>query len=88
MIETVGIKFKDGGKIYDFDSNEIKFKKGDYVIVETVRGTECGIVAKENRKISEDNINKPLKKVIRAASAEDVKTLEENKKKEKEAFRV
>ncbi len=88
MIETVGIKFKDGGKIYDFDANEIKFKKGDYAIVETVRGTECGIVAKENRKISEDNINKPLKKVIRAASAEDVKTLEENKKKEKEAFRV
>ena len=46
MIETVGIRFKDGGKIYDFDADGKKFEKGDYAIVETVRGMECGIVAK------------------------------------------
>ena len=88
MIETVGIRFKEGGKIYDFDADSITFKKGDYAVVETVRGMECGLVAKENHKVNEDDINKPLKKVIRAATDEDVKNLEENKKKEKEAFKI
>lgn len=88
MIETVGIRFKDGGKIYDFDADGIEFKKGDYAVVETVRGMECGLVARENRKISEDNITKPLKKVIRNADDEDIRILEENKTKEKEAFKI
>ena len=82
MVETVGIRFKDGGKIYDFDADGKKFEKGDYAIVETVRGMECGLVAKANHKTNEDDITKPLKKVARAATEEDVKTLSENKEKE------
>ena len=88
MIETVGIRFKDGGKIYDFDADGKQFAKGDYAIVETVRGMECGLVAKANHKTNEDDITKPLKKVIRAATEEDVKALAENKEKEKEAFKI
>ncbi|MBR5246517.1 MAG: stage 0 sporulation family protein [Clostridia bacterium] len=88
MIETVGIRFKEGGKIYDFDADGKKFDKGDYAIVETVRGMECGMVAKPNHGTNEDDINKPLKKVIRVATEEDVKTLNENKEKEKEAFKI
>lgn len=88
MIETIGIRFKKGGKVYDFDADGHIFSKGDYAVVETVRGVECGIVAKENRKISEDSIVKPLKKVIRPASPDDIKRLEENKEKEKEAFKI
>lgn len=88
MIETVGIRFKDGGKIYDFDADGKKFDKGDYAIVETVRGMECGLVAKANHGTNEDDITKPLKKVIRVATEEDIKTLAENKEKEKEAFKT
>ena len=88
MIETVGIRFKDGGKIYDFDADGIKFNKGDFAMVETVRGIECGKVAKANHKINEDDINQPLKKVIRVANENDIKTLAENKEKEQEAFKV
>ena len=88
MIETVGIRFKEGGKIYDFDADGKKFNKGDYAIVETVRGMECGTVAKPNHGTNEDDINKPLKKVIRVATEQDVKALFENKEKEKEAFKI
>ncbi len=88
MVETVGIRFKDAGKIYDFDADGKKFNKGDYAIVETVRGMECGMVAKPNHGTNEDDINKPLKKVIRVATEEDIKTLHENKEKEKEAFKI
>lgn len=88
MIETVGIRFKEGGKIYDFDADGMKFNKGDYAMVETVRGIECGLVAKPNHGVNEDNITKPLKKVIRVATEADKKTLEENKAKEKDAFGI
>ena len=88
MIETVGIRFKDGGKIYDFDADGMKFNKDDYAMVETVRGIECGRVAKENHKVNEDNITQPLKKVIRVATENDIKTLKENKEKEKDAFKL
>lgn len=88
MIETIGIRFKEGGKIYDFDADGMKFEKGDYAMVETVRGIECGLVAKANHGVSEDNITKPLKKVIRVATEADIKTLEENKAKEKDAFGI
>ncbi len=88
MIETIGIRFKEGGKIYDFDADGMKFEKGDYAMVETVRGIECGLVAKANHSVNEDNITKPLKKVIRVATEADIKTLEENKAKEKDAFGI
>lgn len=88
MIETVGIRFKKGGKVYDFDADGNTFNKGDYAVVETVRGLECGLVARANHQINEDDVTKPLKKVIRHASSEDVKNLEENKVKEKEAFKI
>lgn len=88
MIETVGIRFKEGGKIYDFDADGMKFNKGDYAIVETVRGMECGLVAKANHGTNEDDITKPLKKVIRIATEKDIKDLAENKVKEKEAFKI
>lgn len=88
MIEIVGIRFKEGGKIYDFDADGKQFNKGDYAIVETVRGMECGLVAKANHGTNEDDITKPLKKVIRVATEEDIKALAENKEKEKEAFKI
>ena len=88
MIETVGIRFKEGGKIYDFDADGKKFNKDDYAMVETVRGIECGLVAKPNHGVNEDNITKPLKKVIRVATEADIKTLQENKAKEKDAFGI
>lgn len=88
MIETVGIRFKDGGKIYDFDADGIILNKGDYAIVETVRGMECGFVAKENHGVTEDSITKPLKKIIRKATDEDINSLMENKEKQKEAFKT
>lgn len=63
MIETVGIRFKEGGKVYDFDADGNKFNKGDYAVVETVRGLECGLVARANRGLPEDDIVKPLKRL-------------------------
>lgn len=86
--EVIGVRFKEVGKIYYFDPDGIAFSLGQRVIVETIRGVECGEVAMANRKITNSQIVKPLKKVIRPASDADLQQLDENKQKEKQAFSV
>ncbi|MCQ2476374.1 MAG: stage 0 sporulation family protein [Clostridia bacterium] len=85
MAEIVGIRFKEVGKVYYFDPNGTTFEKGDHAIVETVRGIECGEVAIENKEVSDEELVKPLKKIIRPANDNDVKIYNENKQKEKDA---
>lgn len=86
MAEIIGVRFKDGGKIYYFDPDGKAFQKGEKVIVETVRGIECGDVAVANNTVDEEEIVHPLKKAIRLANNEDRKTVEKNRKLEAEAF--
>ena len=88
MAEVVGIRFKEVGKVYYFDPDSMKFKKGDKAIVETARGVECGEVAMENREVPEEEIVKPLKRIICAATEADLKIVAENREKEKKAFDI
>ncbi|BCI61307.1 stage 0 sporulation family protein [[Clostridium] leptum] len=88
MTEVIGIRFKNIGKIYYFDPAGNQVQKGQRVIVETARGVECGEVVMSNRQVEDEEIVKPLKPVIRMATKEDIKRLEENARKEKEAFRI
>lgn len=88
MIEVVGIRFKSVGKIYYFAPNGIEFKKGEYAVVETVRGTEIGEVMLENRHIPEENVVSTLKPVIRKADENDIKKIDEIKEKQKKAFDI
>ena len=88
MKTIVGIRFKKPGKIYFFDPGDIEFKLKDYAIVETSVGEEYAEVAMANKQIPEERIIAPLRKVIRKATYKDRKHYEENKRKEKEAFKV
>ena len=88
MAEIVGIRFKEVGKIYYFDPDGKKFNKEEQAIVETARGIECGTVAMANREIPDEEIANPLKPVIRKATEEDLKVVEENREKEKKAFEI
>ncbi|MBR3421669.1 MAG: stage 0 sporulation family protein [Ruminococcus sp.] len=88
MKEIVGIRFKSVGKIYYFSPGNIKANVGDRAIVETVRGVECGEVVIANRQIEDNAINSPLKPIIRLADANDLRTVEKNKQREKDAFRI
>lgn len=88
MAEVIGVRFKEVGKVYYFDPDGRKYNSGDMVIVETARGTECGQVAMPNKEIPDDRVVSPLKPIIRKANRRDYITLEENEKKEKEAFDI
>lgn len=87
MIEIVGVRFKKGGKIYYFSPKGMKISAGTNVIVETTRGVECGTVVIENRDIGDDFENH-VKEIIRIASPDDMKIVEANKLKAKQAFKI
>ena len=88
MIEIIGLRFKTAGKIYYFDPNGRRIKRGTGVIVETVRGMEYGICEIANRLVEEDPAFMPVRKIIRIANDRDRETLEKNKEREQEAFDV
>lgn len=88
MVEIIGIRFNEAGKIYYFSPNGEKVKLGEKVIVETARGIEIGRVSIENKKIDESEIVAPLKNIIRIATQEDLEKSEENRKLEKEAYDI
>ncbi|MBQ3565955.1 MAG: stage 0 sporulation family protein [Oscillospiraceae bacterium] len=88
MVEIIGVKFKKGGKVYYFSPKKIKFETNEYAIVETARGVECGLVALANREVEDSEIVSPLKEIIRKATPADMKIVEKNKQKEKEAFDI
>ena len=88
MSEVVGIRFKEIGKIYYFDPLDFDVSKGDFVIVETVRGVECGEVVLDRKEISDDEIVKPLKPIMRIATDRDLEKIKSNKIKEREAFDI
>jgi len=88
MVEVVGVRFKSVGKIYYFDPDSLTIEKGSHVIVETARGIEYGEVVVPNRYVNDEDIVAPLKKVIRVANKDDIKQVEINHQKEKEAFNI
>ena len=88
MTEVISVKFKDGGKNYYFDPAGQKVKEGDRIIVEMQSGRELGVVSAANHSVEDEQIVPPLRKMLRKANEKDFKKIEENKKKEAEAFRI
>ena len=94
-LEVVGVRFRKAGKIYFFDPGDDSVEKGDYVIVDTSRGLECGQIVIGLRDIPEAEIPvncgvmQPLiRKIHRKATKADMIRLEENHDKEQEAFEI
>ena len=88
LVEVIGIRFKDGGKVYYFEPNGINGKENDFAIVETSRGLEFGTICQGNKQVSVSDIVPPLRPVIRIATEKDIKQFEENGRKEAEALKI
>ena len=88
MVNVIGVRFENAGKLYFFDPGELWPTPGDYVLVETSRGIEFGEVVTGIKEIDDTTLESPLKPVVRIASAEDVQHNKDNKAAEKEAYHV
>lgn len=86
MVKVIGVRFRQAGKIYNFDPLDFKIEVGNHVIVETARGIEYGKVVQSVQEKNEEDVIMPLKPVIRVATEEDDKIAKQNKDKEKKAF--
>ena len=88
MVNIVGVRFKNGGKMYYFDPGKLSLSAGQWCIVETARGKECGEVIQGNREVGEGEVVSPLKPVIRIADSADIKKMQNLRQKEERAFDI
>lgn len=78
MVDVVGVKFRDAGKLYYFDLASCQVAAGDHVIVETAKGSEYGTVVLAEKQVEEKEVVSPLKKVLRKADEKDEEKHREN----------
>ena len=76
-MKVVSVKFKENGRAYYFDPGEFKIKEGDFVVVTTARGTECGEVVRAAHEVP--GFSREVKPVIRVADAVDVRRMRQNR---------
>lgn len=88
MTTVIGVSFKKNGKMYYFDPASANVEKGDYVIVDTARGTECGEVTKGIHEVPNASVVQPLKPIVRIADSMDIKRMKQNREDERRAFTV
>ena len=86
MPVCVGIAFKRVAKSYWFDPDGLKLEENDRVVVETTRGLELGLVKIVPREIVIDELQSPLKRVLRLAEDTDLEQERENRIKARQAL--
>ena len=88
MKKVISVRFKENGKSYYFDPAGADIKTGEYVIVETARGIECGEVVQGVREIADAAVPKALKPITRMADSVDIRRMRQNREDEKRAYRT
>lgn len=77
-MSKIGIKFVEGGKVYNSFAEDGEYTIGDKIVVESVRGLEIAYVCAPSHNDDEEIV-----KVVRLATKEDEKKSVELKKQEK-----
>jgi cell fate regulator YaaT (PSP1 superfamily) len=87
--KVTGLKFAKTNYIYYFKiNNKIILKKGDICLVKTAIGLDLGKVVVPYKYIKNDEIDTPLKNILRKANKEDFKKLEILKREEIDALNI
>lgn len=85
----LGVMFEITKKRYSFEIiDDVDYKKGDKVMVDTIRGKEIGVVYAGPMMLPERVLVMPLKPVLKKASEEEIEKHEKLKKEAKEAFAI
>ncbi len=81
IVKVCNVQFKRLGRRYYFSCERVDVSNGDMVVVNTIRGPEVGYVCGEafDYKAQE---NQEIKPVIRKATKDDIRKLENNRKDE------
>jgi len=86
MEGMIPVRLRDSGQVNFYHANNLNVREGNYVIVEHDRGLDYGQIVSQNEPASYGTGSKePLKKIVRLAVENDLKQIEENRVKAKEA---
>jgi cell fate regulator YaaT (PSP1 superfamily) len=88
MATVVGVVFQPGGKVYSFDPAGLELRWNERVICQTSRGREYGRVVQATHTVPDDELTGPLKRIVRRATEDDARQVEENRAAAKRAMRV
>jgi len=70
-MNIVSVKFKKDGKAYYFDASELKLNVNDYVLVETEKGLQFGIIKEVEINYESLKLKSVLKQILKKASKKD-----------------
>ncbi|MBZ4643469.1 MAG: hypothetical protein PWQ25_431 [Deferribacteres bacterium] len=84
-VNATGVVFKRAGKIYDFLTNGISLKRGDFAVIETEKGEDIAIVVFPDREIVPAQ-GQEFKKILRKATEQDIENLKKNREEEPKAL--
>jgi cell fate regulator YaaT (PSP1 superfamily) len=87
MERMILVRLRELGQTYFYNAQEgLSVKEGDYVIIEYDRGLDYGKIVSPKDAAADNQSKEPLKKIVRLAREGDLKQIEENRIKAKEAF--
>jgi cell fate regulator YaaT (PSP1 superfamily) len=86
MERMILVRLRDSGQTYFYKAHDLDVKEGTYVIVEHDRGLDYGQIVSPKDKILGAESKEPLKKIVRISTESDLKQIEENRLKAREAF--
>jgi cell fate regulator YaaT (PSP1 superfamily) len=75
---VAGVRFRNAGRIFYFDTAGLRLEPGEYVVVETVRGPELAkvVIAPDQVVVNELHLD-DLKPVLRLATEADLRRADE-----------
>ena len=88
MTEVVSVRFRSGCKTYYFNPGQLSIEAGQDLIVETAQGAEYVTCVEGNHPVEDHQVVEPLRRVLRAATENDRRSLQLAREKERDAFAV
>ena len=85
-MKVISARFKESGRSYYFDPGALTPAVGEYVIVETARGVECGEVVRAAHDLPDTGFDRQIKPVVRMADGMDIRRMRQNRADERAAF--
>jgi cell fate regulator YaaT (PSP1 superfamily) len=88
MANTVGVRFRQAGKIFYYDAGEFEVQTGSYVVVETSHGAAVGrvVITPDQVIVNESSSGgEEPKPVLRMATPEDIERWDEAQKRAEDA---
>jgi len=86
MENTILVRLRDSGQTFFYNAANMSLKEGDYVIVEHDRGLDYGQIVSPKDAAADTKSKEPLRKIVRIAKESDLKQIEDNRVKSKDAF--